>query len=133
MIKMNQKDFDQIVESIAESIFLEYRDSVLLKVREWRSIDNRPAVVNEPPAEFSPSIIDPKSETQVSDENMPIADSKWTPGNKSELGRALKQMADSVPDDKVEWAYLKIRTIIDKSIDSEDEGRMRPRLGNDVQ
>lgn len=119
MIKMKKADFDAVVESIASSLF-----------NEWRSEDNNPAIVNEPEVEMEkePTIIDPKSNLQVVDQNMPIDDSNWIPGNNLELGKAMKQMAEMVPESQLEWFYTKLRRLIDSSIDQEDEVRMQPRL-----
>jgi len=133
MIKMKKKDFDKVIESIADHLFEEHKLDLIHQIGEWKSMDSRPAIVNEPPIEKEPSVIDPKSHIQVSDENMPIDDDSWIPGNNTELGRAMKQMSDMVPETQIEWFYVKLRRLIDSSIDNEDEGRMKPRLGNDVE
>lgn len=132
MIKMNRKDFDGVIEEIAGHLFEENKLDLMAKIEEWRSMDSRPALVTEPPLEKEPSVINPKSDIQVSDENLPIDDQEWIPGNNAELGRAMKQMAEMVPEGQIEWFYVKLRRLIDSSIDNEDEGRMKPRLGNSL-
>ena len=129
---MNKKDFHGVIEEIANHLFEENKLDLMARIEEFRSMDSRPALVNEPPLEKEPSVIDPKSHIQVSDENMPIDDQEWTPGNNMELGRAMKQMSDMVPEGQIEWFYAKLRRLIDSSIDNEDEGRMKPRLGNSL-
>ncbi len=132
MITINKKDLNKIVGNIANSMFEEYKPKLDKKIQEWRSMDSRPAIVNEPPIEREPSIIDPKSDIQVSDENMPIDDDEWIPGSPTELGRAMKQMSDHVPEEQIEWFYSKLRHLIDGAIDNEDEARMKPRLSDEV-
>lgn len=124
MFKIDKKVLDAIIEEEAEERFKNRLD-------EWRSMDNKPAVVTEPDAlDKEPVAIDPKSNLQVVDEDMPIEDRKWIPGNPDELARAMRQMAGLVPEGQIEWFYLKLRHLIDKSIDNEDEARMKPRLEN---
>ena len=118
MIKIKKKDFDSLINGIAN-----------IRLKEWQ---DGSAVVNELPLEMEPSIISPKSQTQVSDTDLPIEDEKWSPGNLDELGRAMKQMAQRVPDTKVEWFYARLRNLINKAIDETDEERMAPRLGDEV-
>lgn len=132
MIKMNRKDFHALIDGIATDLFENYKKDIEFQIKEWKNIDNRPAVINEPPVEKEPAVIDPKSSLQVVDENMPIEDSDWIPGNLQELGRAMKQMSQMVPDSQIEWFYSKSKRLVDKAIDQEDETRMQPRL-NDMQ
>lgn len=133
MIKMNKKDFNEIIEGIASNLFEENELALKSKIEEWRSMDNSGlAVINEPPLEREPSVIDPKSQIQVADENMPIDDQEWIPGNNPELGRAMRQMSEMVPEGQIEWLYVKLRRLIDSSIDNEDEARMKPRLENEL-
>jgi len=126
---MKKKDFDSIIESIASSLFEDQKEALGEKVNEWRARDNKPAIENETPLEKEPSVIDPKSSLQVVDENMPIDDSNWIPGNNLELGRAMKQMSEMIPEAQIEWFYTKLRRLIDNTLDQEDEARMQPRLG----
>lgn len=133
--KMNKKDFNEIIESIADHLFEENKIKLLEKMFEWRSSDNKPAITNEPPLDKDLgdlAIIDPKSSIQVSDENMPINDRNWVPANSKDLGKAMRQMADMVPETQIEWFYTKLRRLVDSSIDQEDEMKMRPRLGNEL-
>jgi hypothetical protein len=84
-------------------------------------------IINEPPAEAIP--VNSAAETQVSMVELPIMDSNWFPGNRVELGNAMKQMAEMVPDKEVIWFYSRLRKLIDDAIDREDVERMQPRLG----
>lgn len=122
MIKMTKKDFEKLIEQIASGMFQD-------QVNEWRNQDMQPAIINEPPVEKGLTVIDPKSDLQVADENMPIDDSDWKPGNPGELARAMKQMAGMVPEGSIEWFYDKVKLLVDKSLDHEDQERMQPRLG----
>lgn len=130
MIKMNKKDFDALIKEITENLFDKHKDDIDEYLSEWRSMDNHPAIVNEPPMEQDIAVIDPKSEIQVVDENMPVNDENWVPGNNVELGKAMKQMADNIPESQLEWFYSRLKRLIDKTLDQVDEERMGPRLGH---
>lgn len=132
MIKMKKKDFDSLIENIAETMFQNQKLDITAKIQEWRNQDNRPAIVNEPPLERDLAVIDPKSQLQPSDENMPVDDPDWSPGNPGELARAMKQMADRVPEAEIEWFYTKLKALIDRAMDQADEARMQPRLGDQL-
>jgi hypothetical protein len=117
MIKIKKKYLEAIIDGLSDK-----------KLKEWKSEDSRPAVVNEPTIEMEPAIISPKSETQVSDEELPINDPEWVPGNPHELGMAMRQLSEMVPESETEWFYARLRNLIDKAIDRVDEERMQPRV-----
>lgn len=125
---MNKKEFDLAIKNIANSLFEEYEFELVNKIHEWKSQDNHPAVVNEPPVEKGLTVIDPKSDIQVSDENLPVYDSEWTPGTPTELGMAMKQLAEQIPESEMKWFYIKVRRLVDDAMDNVDAERMRPRL-----
>lgn len=117
-IVIKRRDLNKIIKNIAE---------MQLK-KEWRSEDSRPAVLNEPPLEMDAAVIDPKAENQPSDESMPIEDRHWIPGNKSELGKAMKQLAEHIPESEIQWFYSRLKRLLDKAIDQVDGQRMQPRI-----
>lgn len=53
--------------------------------------------------------VDPSAEVdiQVSSKQMPIEDESWSPRNTQELGHALKQLADILPERTAQdfWAW----------------------------
>jgi hypothetical protein len=117
-ITIKRAHLDQMIKNIAK----------MRLQKEWRSEDSRPAVLNEPPLEMDSAVLDPKAETQVSDETMPIEDRDWVPGNVAELGKAMKQLSQSIPESQFEWFYSRLKRLVDKSIDQVDAERMQPRL-----
>lgn len=132
MIKIKRKDLNNIIESIASSMFEESDLFLYEDMADFEDVKpiSSPAIQNEPQMmEKEPAVIDPKSDIQVSNQNLPITDSSWTPGNNTELGIAMRQMSEQVPEGQLEWFYTKLRRLVDKTLDNEDEARMQPRLG----
>jgi len=121
-MKIKRKYLNKFIEKLVEQRF-----------EEWSSEDNVPSplIVNEPPIGSTISDIQPAPETQVSAIEVPINDNDWQPGNNQQLGWALKQMAEMVPESEIAWFYAKVRNLIDKSIDHIDSTRMEPRLGEE--
>ncbi len=120
MIKIKKAELDIIIESISSSLFEQWK----IKNNE----DENPAIEVEPPLDRELTIIDPKSDIQFSGQNLPIKDPNWVPGNKQDLGMAMRQMSEMVPENQMDWFYSKMRKLIDHALDQEDGGRMEPRL-----
>lgn len=124
-ITIKKEALNKFIANIVDKKFNDF-------IKEWRSEDNvpdpTPAIVTEPAAD-DPAVIDPKTDEQVHDLSMPIEDKQWVPGNLQELGLAMKQMSDWVPDSEIKWFYPRLKKLIDKCLDRTDEDRMQPRLG----
>lgn len=128
---MSKKDLQKVVESIGEAMFEAYKPHLDKQLKEWKSADNHsihPAIVNEPPMVREPVPVDPKTDLQAADENVPVEDKDWVPGNPQELTLAMRKMAGMVPEGQIDWFYAQVKRFIDKALDNEDGERMMPRL-----
>ncbi len=81
----------------------------------WTGEEAMPSVINEPPLEYEPAIIDPKPETQVADTELPVMDDDWQPGNLQMLGMAMKQVAEQVPDGQIQYVWPRLKLLIQKA------------------
>lgn len=101
------------------------------KINEsWNGADSMPMKPNEPTKEEQASIVQPSTETQVSDTDLPINDENWRPGNLKEMGMAMKQMAEHIPESQIGFVWMKLKKIIDKSLDNVDPGQMEQRVAD---
>ncbi len=102
-----------VSKEILQSII---RDIINNNMKEWKSMDNVPRLSNQ---EDFIGIIDqtPKVQTQVFSQRMPIEDQDWVPGNNIELGFAMKQFSELVPESQIEWYYESIKRLIDDALD----------------
>lgn len=121
-MKIKRKHLNSFIEKFVKA-----------NLEEWRTEDNTPApaVVNEPFEVGDVVEVEPLSDTQLAPTSLPIQDKKWKPGNLHELGLALRQIADMVPESEISWFYAKVHNLVNKSLDRVDTKRMEPRLGDD--
>lgn len=130
--KLKKEDFDSVIKEISDSMLERFEGNLSDKMIEWRSEDSKPAISNElPPNDMMPSIVDPKAKNQPSELSLPIQDPDWKPHNITELGNAMKQLAQMIPEEEIDWFYSKIRTMIDTALDRVDGAKMHARLGKD--
>lgn len=84
----------------------------------WVGSEAMPSKPNNAPIEFEPSIIQPKTETQVADSDLPVDDKEWNPGNLVQLGMAMKQMAERVPDSQIPYIWPRLCLLVQKAIEN---------------
>lgn len=96
----------------------------------WTGADSMPPKANNPLPEEQAAIIQPSAETQVADTELPVGDDKWRPGNLRELGMAMKQLAEHVPESQISFVWVKLKKVIDESLDNIDQAAMEPRVAD---
>ncbi len=94
----------------------------------WAGDEAMPTVINEPPLEAEPAIIEPRTETQVADSDLPVDDDEWTPGNLVQLGMAMKQLAERVPDSQIAYLWPRLRRLVEKANENVDNQAYAPSL-----
>lgn len=99
----------------------------------WTGQEAMPTVINEPPMEAEPVVIEPSTDTQVADTSLPVDDDDWAPGNLQQLGMALKQLAESVPEGQIGYFWPRAKLLVDKARKNvEGDGWMASATGMDV-
>lgn len=74
------------------------------------------------------SIIQPSTSRQVADTNLPVNDDDWCPQNLKELGMAMKQLAEHVPESQIKFLWGSLLKLVDKSIENTDTSLTAPKL-----
>lgn len=115
--KIKKKELEQIISSLSE----EYVNESILDITD--------ATVYEPSVEDNEKLIsvEPKTDLQIADENMPIGDKNWLPSNKKELLLSTKQLVSEIPESQVLWFYQRLKGLVDKAISQEDQKYLQPR------
>lgn len=96
----------------------------------WVGAEAMPPKPTNAPIEFEPAIIQPKTETQVADSDLPVDDREWAPGNLVQLGMAMKQMAERVPDSQIGYIWPRLCLLVQKSIENVRDPALPPIPAN---
>lgn len=94
----------------------------------WAGEEANPTVINEPPLEYEPAVIEPSTVTQVADSYLPVDDDEWRPGNLIQLGMAMKQLAERVPDSQIGYLWPRLRRLVEKANENIDDEALAPSL-----
>ncbi len=118
MIKIKKK----VLEQFLKKMELEINES-------WTGASAMP---QKPDSRIFPeeaiNAIQPATERQVSDTTLPVSDEDWVPKHRKEMGMAMKQMADYIPDSQIKFVWKRLKKIIDKSINNTDITRVQPKI-----
>lgn len=93
-------------------------------LESWIGADAMPAKSSKPVLDDEEAaIVSPLANKQVSDTDLPVGDDKWMPGNVRELGMAMKQLAEYIPEGQISFFWPRVKTLIDKANDNLDQTR----------
>lgn len=94
----------------------------------WTGEEAMPTSVEPPPEVMEPVPINPATETQVADSDLPVDDDEWQPGNPAQMGLAMKQIAEQIPDGQIGYVWPRLKLLIQKAQENVEGQALAPEV-----
>ncbi len=132
-MKIKKNDLRQLISEIVSGETEEKKKDFFNMLESWIGADAMPSKTGKAPLEVEypnddPAVVSPAADRQFSDTDLPVGDDKWTPGNLKELGMAMKQIAEYIPEGQIDFFWPRMKTLIDKANENIDQTRISQTL-----
>lgn len=122
MLKIRASDLKQFIREALDGP---------IQIESWVGADGAPSKPDNftYPTDHDAEVpIDPKTSDQVVDTNLPVDDPKWSPRSRMEMGMALKQLSEHIPEGQFQFVWARVKNIIDKALENTDMTRSPSRI-----
>lgn len=134
-MKIKKQDLKQLISEIVSGRSHEEKKDFFKLLESWIGADAMPSKTGKAPLEVEhpsdePAIVSPEADRQFADTDLPIGDDKWVPGNLKELGMAMKQLTEYIPEGQIGYFWPRVKSLIDKANENIDQTRISQTLPN---